>query len=56
MIHTALSDLITHGEDSTVEFKRSLTKDIGRELCAFANASAGSLPCGTSVCWTGKTA
>ena len=35
MTHTVVSDLLPRAEDSTVEFKRSLTKDIGRELRAF---------------------
>ena len=48
MTQDALSNLIAHGEDSTVEFKRSLTKDIGRELCAFANADGGTVLIGVS--------
>ena len=36
-----LSDLLALGEGSTVEFKRSLRSDPGREICAFANASGG---------------
>ena len=43
MTQEAVSDLIARGEGSTVEFKRSLTKDVGRELCAFANASGGTI-------------
>ena len=31
-----------------MEFKRSLTKDIGRELCAFANADGGTVLVGVS--------
>ena len=38
---TALSDLIALGEGSAVEFKRSLRSDLGREICAFANATGG---------------
>lgn len=37
----ALSDLAALGEGSTVEFKRSLRSDLGREICAFANAAGG---------------
>ena len=36
-----LSDLVALGEGSTVEFKRSLRSDLGREICAFANATGG---------------
>ena len=48
MTRNAISDLIARGEGSTVEFKRSLTKDVGRELCAFANASGGTILIGVS--------
>ena len=48
MTHDAVSDIIARGEGSTVEFKRSLTKDIGRELCAFANTSGGTILLGIS--------
>ena len=44
----AISDLIASGEGPTVEFKRSLTKDVGRELCAFANAGGGTILIGVS--------
>ena len=37
----ALSDLVALGEGSEVEFKRSLRSDLGREICAFANATGG---------------
>lgn len=37
----SLSDLLALGEGSTVEFKRSLRSDLGREICAFANAVGG---------------
>ena len=37
----ALSDLISLGEGFTTEFKRSLPSDLGREICAFANATGG---------------
>ena len=36
-----LSDLLALGEGFTVEFKRSLRSDLGREICAFANAAGG---------------
>ena len=37
----ALSDLLALGEGTTVEVKRSLRSDLGREICAFANATGG---------------
>ena len=43
-----LSELIAHGEGATVEFKRSLAKDVGRGLCAFANAGGGTVLLGVS--------
>ena len=48
MTRDAISDLIACGEGPTVEFKRSLTKDGGRELCAFANADGGTILIGVS--------
>ena len=42
------SALFVCGEGPTVEFKRSLTKDVGRELCAFANADGGTILIGVS--------
>ena len=38
-----LNELISLGEGFTVEFKRSGTRNISRELCAFANATGGYL-------------
>ena len=38
-----LEQLIALGEGYTLEFKRSGTSHLGRELCAFANASGGRL-------------
>ena len=38
-----LNTLIRLGEGFTVEFKRSGTSNVGRELCAFANATGGTL-------------
>ena len=43
-----LAELIAAGEGATVEFKRSLTKDVGRGLCAFANAGGGTVLLGVS--------
>ena len=41
MNHQTLSNLIAQGEGSTTEFKRAMPSDLGREICAFANASGG---------------
>jgi len=48
MTTDAISNLIARGEGPTVEFKRSLTKDVGRELCAFANADGGTILIGVT--------
>ena len=48
MTTDAISDLIARGEGPTVEFKRSLTKDVGRELCAFANSDGGTILIGVT--------
>ena len=37
----APSNLLALSEGSAVEFKRSLRSDLGREICAFANATGG---------------
>ena len=34
-----LSSLIALGEGFTTEFKRAMPSDLGREICAFANAT-----------------
>ena len=36
MYEKALSDLIALGEGFTTEFKRAMSSDLGREICAFA--------------------
>lgn len=36
-----VSEIIALGEGSEVEFKRELSKGLGREMCAFANAGGG---------------
>ncbi len=38
-----LLELIKTGEGYTLEFKESFTSSIGREICAFANASGGNI-------------
>ena len=48
MTQDAIMGLLARGEGATVEFKRSLTKEIGRELCAFANAGGGIVLVGVS--------
>lgn len=48
MTADAISNLITHGNGPTVEFKHSLAKDVGRESCAFANADGGTILIGVS--------
>ena len=41
MSQPILPDLIALGEGFTTEFKRSMSSDMGREICAFANATGG---------------
>ncbi len=41
MDQQAPSNLIALGEGFTIEFKRSMPSDLGREICAFANATGG---------------
>ena len=41
MSNRSISDLIALGEGFTTEFKQSLPSDLGREMCAFANATGG---------------
>ena len=48
MNQEALNDLIAQGEGSALECKQSLTKDLGRQLCAFANTYGGTLLIGIS--------
>ena len=48
MTREHLHDLIARGEGPALELKRSLTKDLGRELCAFANCDGGTLLIGIS--------
>ena len=43
-----VDELVGRGEGAETEFKRSLTKDMGRELCAFANGSGGTVLVGVS--------
>lgn len=43
-----IHDLIARGESRTLEFKRTLAKNLGRELCAFANSGGGTVLIGIS--------
>lgn len=38
-----LANLIALGEGFTTEFKQSMPSDLGREICAFANATGGEI-------------
>ncbi len=48
MIREDLSNLLALGEGFTTEFKRSSTSNLGREICAFANATGGVILLGVS--------
>ena len=41
MNKSELLELIKTGEGYTIELKESLNSSIGKEICAFANASGG---------------
>ena len=43
-----LKDIISLGEGFTAEFKRAGTSNLGREICAFANATGGIILIGVS--------
>lgn len=42
------NNIIALGEGDTTEFKRSGTSSLGREICAFANASGGVILIGVT--------
>jgi hypothetical protein len=44
MNQKSLADLIALGEGFTTEFKKAGTSNLGREICAFANATGGGKP------------
>ena len=46
MTKNELLDLMRLGEGLTLEFKRSVSADLGREVCAFANALGGHIVVG----------
>ena len=48
MNEQTLSNLIALGEGFTTEFKRTGTSNLGREICAFANATGGIILIGVS--------
>ena len=48
MNKTNLSNLTALGEGYTIEFKRSGTSGLGREICAFANATGGVILIGVA--------
>lgn len=48
MNEKTLRAMIARGEGFTSEFKRSMPSDLGRELCAFANASGGVILLGVT--------
>ncbi len=48
MTNDQLRGVIAGGEGPAMEFKQSLTRDLGRELCAFANAAGGTVLLGVS--------
>ena len=48
MTSKELRDIIALGEGFTTEFKRSGTSHLGREICAFANATGGVILLGVS--------
>ena len=44
----SLHDLTALGEGFTTEFKRSMSSNLGREICAFANATGGVILIGVT--------
>ena len=48
MNESQLSNLISLGEGFTTEFKKSGTSNMGREICAFANATGGVILVGVA--------
>lgn len=48
MTHLQLTELLALGEGFTTEFKRSGTSNLGREICAFANARGGVILIGVA--------
>ena len=48
MTKNELDELIARGEGPDLGFKRSLGRDLGRDLCAFANGEGGTILAGVS--------
>ncbi|MCK4622875.1 MAG: putative DNA binding domain-containing protein, partial [Desulfuromonadales bacterium] len=48
MNEEGLSNLIALGEGFTTEFKRSGSSNLGREICAFTNATGGVILIGVA--------
>lgn len=48
MTFEPLSDLLAAGENARTEFKRAMPSDLGREICAFANATGGVILLGVT--------
>jgi predicted HTH transcriptional regulator len=48
MTQEELDDLIALGEGFTTELKRSGSSNLGREICAFANATGGVILIGVA--------
>ena len=48
MNEKTLSDITALGEGFTTEFKRSMPSNLGREICAFANATGGVILIGVT--------
>lgn len=43
-----LEQLIALGEGQTLEFKKRVNNELGREICAFANSSGGKILIGVA--------
>ena len=43
MTNKELEKILTQGESYTIEFKRSISKDIKNEICSFVNSSGGQI-------------
>lgn len=48
MRNQMLKDIIALGEGFTIEFKQAGTSNLGREICAFANATGGVILIGVT--------
>ncbi|MDA3870946.1 MAG: putative DNA binding domain-containing protein, partial [Candidatus Marinimicrobia bacterium] len=48
MKYSTLLDIIKTGEGYTIEFKKSISSSIGKEICSFANSSGGKIIIGVN--------